>query len=168
MLPRTLKNLMLRRNGVSLGGATATVTLPKLARKLEEYRGAGMDTPIKLDMGGEALEMECTINGMAVELYRGFGGTLAGEMLNFTGAYEREDTGEIFAVDVFTRGRYEEIEAGEQKLGELNGTKAKLALAYYRLDVDGRTLVEIDPINGVMIVDGFDVLAAQRAAMGGF
>jgi len=41
-LPRKLKNFNLFQNGVSFMGMVPEVTLPKLSRKMEEYRAGGM------------------------------------------------------------------------------------------------------------------------------
>ena len=42
-LPRKLKNMNLFNQGRSYIGEVPSVTLPKLTRKLDEYRGGGMD-----------------------------------------------------------------------------------------------------------------------------
>ena len=42
-MPRKLKNLNLFNNGVTYIGQVGEVTPPKLARKLESWRGGGMD-----------------------------------------------------------------------------------------------------------------------------
>lgn len=41
-LPRVLKNYNLFNDGESYMGQVEEVTLPKLARKTEDYRGAGL------------------------------------------------------------------------------------------------------------------------------
>ena len=56
--PSKLKQLMMFNNGTAFIGETVSITIPKLVRKLEDYRGGGMGRPVKVDMGGEALEME--------------------------------------------------------------------------------------------------------------
>ena len=50
-LPRKLKNMNLFNEGQSYLGEIKTVVLPKLTRKMEDYRGGGMNAPIKVDMG---------------------------------------------------------------------------------------------------------------------
>lgn len=164
-MPRKLKQMMLFVNGVWVAEGVG-VTLPKLARKLEEYRAGGMGRAVKVDMGGEALEAEFTCAGIVRDVLAGYGSTIAGVPLRFAGSYENDDTGEITAVEVVLRGRYEEIDMGEAKPGEDTELKAKMAVAYYKLDWNGSTLIEIDPINMIEIVDGLDLMAPHRAAMG--
>ena len=165
-LPRKLKNMNLFNEGHSWLGEVASVTLPPLHRKLEAYRGGGMDAEVKYDMGGEALELEATYGGPMRAILRQFGHTNAsGVYQRFTGFYQDDSTGAGATVEVTVRGRHAEIDAGEQKPGEAGTFKVKSALTYYRLDWDGRTEIEIDVLNFVFLVGGVDRLAAQRAAI---
>lgn len=166
-LPRKLKDLMLFNAGVAYVGEVGSVTLPKLSRKLEAWRGGGMDGEVKVDLGQEAMEMEFTCGGLMLDILRQFGVmTAAGVMLRFAGAYQRDDTGTVDKVEVIVRGRHEEIDMGEAKGGEDTEFKVKSSLAYYKLVVNGRTEIEIDPINMVLISGGVDRLAERRAALG--
>jgi P2 family phage contractile tail tube protein len=166
-LPRKLKDLMLFNAGIAYVGEVSSVTLPKLSRKLEAYRGGGMDAEVKVDLGQEAMEMEFTCGGLMLDVLRQFGVmTAAGVMLRFAGAYQRDDSGAVDKVEVIVRGRHEEIDMGEAKGGEDTEFKVKSSLAYYKLVVNGRTEIEIDPINMVLIVGGVDRLAERRAALG--
>ncbi|HEY0626696.1 MAG TPA: phage major tail tube protein [Allosphingosinicella sp.] len=167
-LPRKLKNMMVFHNGVAYVGEATSVTLPKLARKLEEYRAGGMDGPVGIDMGQDGLlELEHAYGGFMREIIRGFGVTEAdGEMLRFVGAYQRDDSGEVDRVEIVARGRHQEIDPGEAKPGEDTEFKVKTVLAYYKLEVNGVEEVEIDVLNMVFRVGGVDRLAAQRAALG--
>ena len=166
-LPRKLKNQNLFHDGNNFIGLVPEVTLPKLARKMEEYRGGGMDGPVDSDVGGEKLTLDWTAGGMIVEALRKFAATSATAVaLRWAGAYQRDDTGEVDAVEVIARGRYSELDFGSAKQGETTAHKYTMSCAYYRLDINGRTEVEIDQLNMIYIVDGEDILADQRRALG--
>jgi P2 family phage contractile tail tube protein len=165
-LPRKLKQIMLFQDGASWLGEVISATPPKLARKLEEYRGAGMDTPVKLDMGGEAMDFEFTAAGPLREAIAAYGGSMTGTMLRFVAVYERDDTGAIEVCEHIVRGRYEEIDFGDLKPGELGDFKGKLSLAYYRQEWDGVVAIEIDPLAGIRAVNGVNLLAGVRSALG--
>lgn len=64
-MPRKLKYLNLFNDGLSYMGVVSSVTLPKLTRKLENYRGGGMNgsAPVDLGLDDDALSMEWTIGG---------------------------------------------------------------------------------------------------------
>ena len=57
-----------------------------------------------------------------------------------------------------------------KKLDEkaINEAKFKYAVAvsYYKLEVDGREVYEIDPVNGVRAINGVDQLAGMRNDLG--
>lgn len=166
-LPRKLKNMNLYNDGNSYLGNVASVTLPKLGRNFEEYRGGGMNGPVKVDMGMQALEMEFTCGGFIRQVFAQFAAAgVADNMLRFVGTYQNDQNGQLEAVEVVVRGRHEEIDGGESKPGEDTELKVKTACAYYKLTVAGAVLVEIDVLNMVEVIDGVDRLAEQRAALG--
>jgi P2 family phage contractile tail tube protein len=165
-LPRKLKSLNLFNEGLSYLGLVASVTLPKLTRKLEDWRGGGMDGTVKIDMGAEPLELEFTTGGPMRDVLRQYGLTsISGAFLRFAGAYQDDGTGSVDTVEITVRGRHEEIDMGEAKPGEGGEFKVKSALTYYRLDWNGITEIEIDVLNGVFIVGGIDRMAEIRAAV---
>jgi len=165
-LPRKLKDLMLYNDGIRYLGEVASVTLPKLGRKLEEWRGGGMDAPVKIDMGGEPMEMEWTLGGPMLDVLTQYGETdVTGLQLRFVGAWQRDDDGEVDRIEVVIRGRHEEIDMGEAKPGEGGEFKVKTALAYYKLVWNGVTAIEADPLSGILIVGGVDRRAAIRNAL---
>jgi Bacteriophage tail tube protein len=165
-LPRKLKNFNLFIDGLSYVGQVTEVSLPKLGRKMEEFRCGGMNGPVKADMGMQALELDFTV-GLNVEIFRTFGVTKAdGVLLRFAGAWQREDSAQVDAVEVVARGRHEEINQDNAKAGDDAPTKVKSALSYYKLTVNGVVEIEIDLMNFVENVGGTDRLAEQRAAIG--
>lgn len=64
-MPRKLKYMNVFLNGYSYQGVATSVTLPKLTRKLENYRGAGMNgsAPVDLGLDDDALSMEWSLGG---------------------------------------------------------------------------------------------------------
>ena len=165
-LPRKIKNFTLFNEGLSYLGEVDEVTLPKLTRKTEEFRGGGMNGPVAADMGLEALNMEFTV-GMDVRVYRQFGiSKVDGALIRFVGAWQREDSDQVTAAEVVARGRYTELDPGTAKAGEDAPLKVMANLSYYKLTVDGQIEVEIDLMNFVEVVGGVDRLAEQRNALG--
>jgi len=115
-LPPKLKNMNFFNEGNSYLGKVKTVTLPKLARKTEDYRGGGMNGTVKVDLGmsDDGLVLESTYGGLDLLTLRQFGmEKIDGVYLRFAGAYQRDDDGEYDAVEVVVKGRHEEIDGGE-------------------------------------------------------
>ena len=166
-LPRKLKLFNLFLNGENFVGQVTEVTLPKLSRKMEEYRAAGMSGTVDIDLGMEKLEMEFTCGGMMREILLSFGAaTHDAELLRFAGAYQREESEEVDAVEVTVRGRHKEIDMGGAKLGDDTEFKVSSSLSYYKFEMNGETLIEIDVVNMIEIIGGVDRLAKYRAAIG--
>jgi len=168
-LPKKLKHQNLFNDGESFVGQCGSVTLPKLARKMEAWRGAGMDGPVKVDMGhsDDGLQIEWTIGGWGLSVLRQFGAVKAdGVMLRWAGSIQRDDTGEVSAVEVVVRGRHEEIDFGDAEAGEDTEHSITTTCTYYKLSVDGNEEIEIDLLNFVFKVNGKDMLAEHRKAIG--
>jgi hypothetical protein len=64
------------------------------------------------------------------------------------------------------RGLFTELDPGSWKKGESDSLKGTVALYYYKLEIGGSTVIEIDPENGVEIIGGTDRLAETRTALG--
>ncbi|MCL2876648.1 MAG: phage major tail tube protein [Betaproteobacteria bacterium] len=166
-LPRKLKNFNVFYNGYNFLGLCAEVELPKLSRKMEEYRNGGMNGPVDGDLGMEKLEMTHTYGGFMREIYRQFGiPGASGVLMRFAGAYQRDDTGDTDAVEIITRGRHGEIDPGKAKAGDDTEFKVSSSLSYLKITVNGFVEVEIDFINFIEKFGGIDRLAEQRAAIG--
>ena len=109
-----LKQTMMFNEGQAFVGETISITPPKLVRKLEDYRAGGMDRPIKIDMGGEAMEMEAVYGGpMRQILNQAQMMNVGGVYQRFVGSYQDDSLGTFHTVEMVTRGRHEEIHLGE-------------------------------------------------------
>lgn len=168
-LPKKLKNSNLFHNGVSFQGETGEVTLPKLARKFEKWRGGGMNGSVDTDLGLDESINELTfkMGGIKPDVIKQWGASkVSAVMLRFAGAYQSDDDGVVMPVEVVVRGRYQEIDFGNSKPGDDTEKTIKLIWSYYKLTIDGEEVVEIDIPNFVEKVNGVDILEAQRKAIG--
>lgn len=168
-LPRKLKNLNLFNDGNSYMGVVKSVTLPPLSRKMEAYRGGGMNGPVKVDLGigDDGLQFEWKTGGLDLISLKQFAAVNAsGVALRFSGAFEQDDTEEVSAVEIIVRGRHENIEMGEAKPGEDTEHTIKTTCSYYKLVVDNEDIIEIDLLNFIEKVGGVDMLEKQRSAIG--
>lgn len=168
-LPRKLKQMNVFLDGESYLGVAEEYTPAKLTKKFEKYRGAGMLGAVNINMGYDdgALDTEATFGGYVADLVRKSNtGRHDGVVLRFAGAMQRDDTGEVAALEITTRGRIEEIDRGTYKVGDNSQTKFKLVNTYYREVIDGVTVCEIDLVNMIDTANGEDMLADIRRAIG--
>lgn len=166
-LPKVLKNFNVFNDGHNYVGLCQKIKLPNLKRIMESYRGGGMNGPVDIDMGVDALECEHEYAGIERQLFEQWGIPRAdGVLLRFEGAFQDEASGQVLAGQVVLRGRHEEVELGEAEGGKPNPMRVKSKLTYYKLSIDGQPVVEIDLVNMIEIVGGTDRLAEQRRAIG--
>ncbi len=166
-LPKKLKYLNLFNDGNSYLGLVSSLTLPKLTRKLQNYRGGGMSGSVAVDFGldDDALTLEWSIGGLDELVLQQWGST-SDIPLRFAGSLQRDDTGDVSAVEVMMRGRHKEFDFGKYKQGEDTETKVTTQCTYFKLTIDGKELIEIDTVNMVEVVNGVDRLAEHRTALG--
>lgn len=167
MIPSKLRDLVAFSDGNVFLGEVASLTPPKIVRKVEEWIGGGMSAPIQLAYDIEALKAEFTIKGRSGLALAQMGITgVTGTGLRFVGAYDRDDTSQVGRTEWLMRGRHDELDPGEMKRGESGETKVVSNLAYVRCEVDGRIVLEIDAINGTCIIGGIDQRAGINEALG--
>ena len=166
MIPQVLYDTHLFMGGISFAGDVPSVTLPKLTVKTESFRGGGMGGEIELDVGLEKLEASFVTIGVRREAMKFFG--LADQTSGnavFRGAFKGLG-GKVTPVIATMRGLLKELDMGDWKPGEKAESKYAMALQYYKLEVEGRVIYEIDMVNCVRVIDGVDQMADVRSAIG--
>lgn len=166
MIVDILRNVNAFVDGTGYIGRIDEVMLPKLTVKTEEFRAGGMDAPVEIDQGMEKLECSMTTSGVDRTLLERFG-LIQGEAVPFTfrGALRSEDATVTAAVATI-RGRIKEIDWGEWKPAEKAPLKATIAVRYYKLELEGETVHEIDVENMTRVINGVDQLTEMRTALG--
>ena len=168
-LPKKIKMMNLFNEGNSYLGQTGEVTLPKLGRKFEDWRGGGMNGNIKWDNGlsDDMIEFAWKLGGIDPLVIGQYGAATVGAIgLRFAGSYQRDDTGETTALEMVVRGRHEEIDFGNSKPGDDTELSMKTVWSYYKLSIDGKAVIEIDIPGIVFKVDGVDMYEKHRQNIG--
>ena len=166
-MPAVLKNFNVRIDGDSHAGTAKTITLPEIVKKTEDYRAAGMIGDIKLDLGFEA--MEATINYTGVDARHIVQLSYCGVdalPIRYIGAYERQDTCTHVVRDVYMRGSVTNLPLGEMELGNINEQELTYSVTYLKIVDDGVPLLEVDFVNGILIVAGKDMTSDINSKLG--
>ena len=167
MLPRTLNNFNVFVDTHSWAGVAESVTIPKITKKTEDFRGAGMIGDVSLSMGYEKLEGEVVYAGFDVKQYRQLGVCGTSDLpVRYVGMYERQDNCTTQIVEIYTRGQAIELDPGDSKNGEKTEIKMSYNYTYYRMEVDGVVEVELDFINGVERFGETDVAKNIKELLG--
>jgi P2 family phage contractile tail tube protein len=168
-LPRKLKHLNLFMDGGNWIGVVEDYTPAKLSQKFEAYRGGGMMGAVNIHMGldDSALDTSFTFGGVEADLVKRMGfAKIDGVALRFAGSFQRDDTGEVVPVEIVQLGRFKELDRGTFKSGDNSQSKISMVNTYYKETMNGVVLYEIDLINMIWIVDGVDLMAEHRKAIG--
>jgi P2 family phage contractile tail tube protein len=164
-MPHYLRNMNLYVDGRGFAGRVEEVTLPKLTLKTEEYRGGGMDAAVEIDLGMEKLECELTVNEYDPKLFALLG-LQPGKQVNISLRGAMDSEGNVIPVAVSLTGSWKEIDMGSWKAGEKASIKVTVSARYYQLKINNESVIEIDVVNMVRMINGEDQLADVRAAIG--
>lgn len=161
-----LKNFAAFVDGRGYAGEVSEYNPPDLTLMVEDFRAGGMDAPLAVDMGMEGLEASLVFTKYDADVLQLFGVAEGTSVpLTVRGALESYD-GTVKQVVHQMRGRITSLARGTWTPGSLAPLTVTMRLAYYREEVAGVVLNEIDIPNMVRVIAGVDRLAAQRAAMG--
>lgn len=163
-MPRyILRNCTIFANRVSLIGQASEVTLPVPTEKLEELRNAGMVMPIDVPLGYEKLESGFKMSGFDPQVIQLFGLAVGQEReFMITGALAHED-GTVVNATAHIRGRLMKNDHGSWKPGDMAENDYGITVRYYRLEVEGRTILEMSPFD--VSVGGTSVTQPIRNAL---
>lgn len=160
------KNLNLFVDGRGYAGQIIDYNAPKLTLQTEEFRGGGMDAPIALTMGMEAMNTDFALLAYDADVLALFG-VAEGSSIPFTArevleSYDGTQTTVIHTM----RGKITGIDPGTSKAGEVPELRITMNLSYYKMQHGRRVIHEIDIINFVRIINGVDALAGLASALG--
>lgn len=161
--PRIIRNFNVFIDGVSYFGRALEAKLPDVKIATAAHRGAGMDGPVGVDMGLEAMSAEVSMAEWDPVLLKKFG-TL--QRLVFRPAALSDDVAEATPIIATVGGLITAHELPNVKPGENSVLKLTVDVRTYRLEVGGDEVWNIDLVNAKRVVGGVDQLASIRKAMG--
>lgn len=163
-MPRyILRNTTIFVDRVSKIGQANEITLPVPTEKMEELRNAGMVMPIDVPMGYEKPEAGFKLTAFDPQVIVLFG-LAVGQEREFmaTGALAHED-GTVVNATAYIRGRLMKNDHGSWKPGDPGENDHSITLRYYKLEVEGRVLIEMTPFD--VSIGGVSQTASVRAAL---
>ncbi len=168
MLPKIIKAFNAFFEDESWAGTFDEVTVGKIARKTEDYRGAGMAAAIKVDMGYEMPEISINLKEYNSKLIKAWGECETdGVLLRLMAGAKTDGPGcKTDRIEIVLRGRPNDIDFGSWKPGEMTDSKMMFCPAYFKLSINGEELIELDPVNMIENVGGLDRYEKLRTAIG--
>lgn len=163
MYPRKIRNFNAFVDGVSYFGRVTTAKMPELSLATAEHRGGGMDAPVMIDMGMEAMEAELTFSEWSPELLRAFG-TRTRFVLRAGAVGETDFDADTIAYTLggrITKQTQDDFASGEDVMLTLT-----MNVDVLRIEHNGEITTDIDVEAGKRVIGGKDQLASIRTAMG--
>lgn len=161
-----LKNYSLFVDGRGYAGVVTEYNPPELALNTDEHRAGGMDAPVDIDMGMERMETSFSLSSVDDNVQRSFG-LMEGNQVPVTIRGARESyNGGVTPVLHSMRGKITRVAPGAWQAGQKPTLQITMGLDYFRQEIDGEVIHEIDVINMIRTINGNDQLAEQRAALG--
>lgn len=167
-LPGVINNCIIRKNGDVIVGA-GSCTLPEITKKTETLTGAGLGGDIEIPIEGQLENMTANIK---------FSNICEGMMLedgkvmeiNIKAALQEVDTeshetGIIKRMSSSIKGRVKSLKPGDVAPGSKAEAEIEMSVTYYKLEIDGKELYEIDKLNNVCRISGKDIADAVRSAL---
>lgn len=145
-------------------GVSGEVSLVEISAVTANVSGAGMLGDMDIPVPGQIGSMEQVIpfNVLSVNVFKQFKLNkratvmLRGDVQSIDSA-----TGEIKhnALKITFKGYVKKITPGKVKAADSMGSSITLELTYLHIEIDGNTVIKIDKLNSVFVVDGDDLLA---------
>ena len=170
-IPTRVNNLIAYDpDGVKLG-AVAEAELPSIEFQTEALSGAGIMGEIEVPSLGRVGPMTLTLNWRVVTRAAVALAAQGAQNLELRGAIEAEsDVGAGSSVQqlrAIVTGRCKSYKPGKLAPNSTMDAVHEFACSYYKLELDGETLIEIDVYNQVCTVLGTDYMADVFDALEG-
>ena len=163
-IPEVIHDFNLYLSGNKLGGVTGEVALPDFEAVTETISGAGILGEFESVIAGRygSMEQEVPFRVINEDMFKLIDPTVPVE-LTLRGAIQQtvKATGAVdyIGMRVVFRGRSKKIAIGPVKQGGPMDSSIALELTYILIEMDGKSKVELDKINGVFKINGVDLLA---------
>lgn len=159
--PGTIKDVIVRKDGSEELVGIASVTLPDIQNKVETITGLGIsEYEHVLDTAFDTMSLNLKFSGVTKTVNFSNSKTVS-LILKFAASGldtdSHEEATQIGTVSV--KGRVKKRSGGELGVAVKNEPEVEIALTYYKYELDGAVLTEIDVLNKVAVIDGEDLRA---------
>ena len=166
MLPRVLKNFQAFVEGIGYAGKVPELECPEIKVKTEKYRAGGMDGEKEIDMGIDSMKAKMQFAEMIPAVMKRVAlSDTEGTQVIFKGSI-RVNAEDSVPVKVELHGSFDSITLGKWKSGEKADTDIEMNVGYYKLEIGGVRIYEIDVDNMVRIIGDTDVMSTIRRDIG--
>ncbi|MDT8901834.1 phage major tail tube protein [Anaeroselena agilis] len=169
MIPERIVDYRVYKAGTDLIG-TADVELPKVQYITEALKGAGILGEIETPTIGQTKSLRTKINFRTITAGQFSLMDCVGHDMEFRSAVQKYDNSSgargIDSARYVIRGFPTEGDFGKLEQGGANSNSIELECVYFKVVINDTTVLEIDKLNYVFSVNGTDILADVKTALG--
>lgn len=156
-------------NDKSKHGQASEVTCPDVSFVMNEYNALGMIGQVKLFNGIEAMEMSVKWQHIDNDAQIALANPLKAvdiTIFSSRAGYDNSGHTEEKKIAMYVRGFSTKHQGGSYKPREDSEFESTIAVFYYKLEVDGEEILEIDVMNNIFTVNGVDMLEERKSNLG--
>jgi uncharacterized protein len=140
---------------------------PEINIQTEEFRGGGMDGTVEIPMGIEKIEFDFELHTWDEQVFQnlGYGPGSLDVPITFRG-YLLTAGGAEKGVIIETHSLIKSIKPSKVEPGKKASLSVHCSSNYYRHEINGVTVTEIDVFNKITMIGGTDKTANARRILG--
>lgn len=167
-LPGVINDAIISLNGEKEILGTMKLVPPEITMKTEEMSGLGLSNYEEvIDALIEAMTTTVTFSGLTNEISFGKGRVFNLITVAVIQGTDSETGETVYQKVVYTiRGKVKSIKTGEVLRGGKTEPEIEIATIYYKHEIEGEIITEIDVFNRVTIVDGEDIRSVINKKLG--
>lgn len=163
IIPEAINNFNVYKEGNRLIGITEEVSLAEIAMMTETIRGAGLLGEYNTPLIGQyqSIEQEIPFRMLEDDIFSMANPMKIQELtLRASEQYMEKSTLDLGlkGLKIVIRGRQNKFTPGTLKNGGQMGASVTLEVFYIKFVSDGKDKFELDKVNGVLKIDGKDVM----------
>jgi P2 family phage contractile tail tube protein len=140
-----MRNATIWVNRISQIGQASEIGFPSLKRKMEKVFNGGMEVEIEVPMGYEAPDVSFKMTSVDPAVLTLFGLAIGVETEYMATAALVDDDGTAHSAVAYFRGIMSEVTPDSHKRGDKSEVEYKMSFRYYKLEIDGQPIYEVDP-----------------------
>ncbi len=154
------------RDGNTLIGKVEQIDLPKIQFKTEDIAALGLFSTIEIPVGLEKMEAKIKWNAIYDDDWKAASPVAKSTIVVKSNMTKHAADGRTEQVQVTAtiRGVYKELPTGVMKSNaKFDGAEHLLTVSYYKLEVAGGKIYEVDIFNNILYVGSTDILESFRS-----
>lgn len=146
------------------------VDLPKVRFKFADTKALGIYAESELPTGLDKMEARIKFNSVYPDFVALAADPFSVRTVIVRAPYQvwtQQGVSKTAPLKAELRGFFKEFDTAKLKRADSAEAEATLSVIYYKLEVDGQDIVEVDTFNNIYKVKGKDILQDYRSAIGG-